>query len=113
MNTYAYHYSEEEGEVGHQEGEVSDPFLQSPVGLLAAVVLDHEEPEEIIDQGEEDAQDEQSECPLLDLVSVLHHIDGGGAHSEVNEVRPEEKHSAGQDSVYAQHYLGQSKPSNM
>ena len=106
MKMYVYYYSEEEGEVGHQEREVSDSFLQASISLYIAVVLNHEEPEEVIEQGEEDAQDEQSECPLLDLISVLHHIDGSGAHSEVDEVSSEEEDTACQDSIDAKHYLG-------
>ena len=49
-------YPEEEGEVGHHEGEAPDAFLQPAVTLLAAVVLDQEEPEQVVEQGEEDAK---------------------------------------------------------
>lgn len=73
----------------------------------------HVEPNEVVDQGEEDAQDEHPELALGDTLDVEHHVETQQADGQVEEVRAEEHHEEGQGCVQPEDPPGQLEPRDL
>jgi len=70
----------------------------------------HVEPEEVVDDGDEDAQDQHSEATLGYLVRVEHHVQACGTNGQVKEVGSEEHHQDGQTCVEPQEPPSEHEP---
>lgn len=69
-----------------------------------------EEPDKVIDDGDEDAIGEHFESELGDSVSVEHHVQSCGAYSQVEVVWPHEHDQAGDACVEPEQVPGETEP---
>ena len=68
------------------------------------------EPKQIVDKGEEDAEDQDAERPALYAVRVVEHVYCRSADCQIQKVGPEEEHHESQHRLNKEHHLRESKP---
>jgi hypothetical protein len=110
MRVRSLNYSEKERKIRHCQREVPDSLFKSAIlGALTPKILNHK-PKQVIEQRKENAEYEQSKGPLLDLVSIKHHVNGSCAHCQVDKVGSEEQNTTSEHCVNSQYYFSESKP---
>ena len=85
------YYFEKELQVGDEEREDADWLFQAAIIHIIIDVLEKEEPDEVIEDGGEEAEDEDAEGPPLDVGRVVYDIEGGNADRQIQKVLPEKE----------------------